>query len=126
MDILGIGGWELAAIFIIMLVVAGPKRMLQWSYILGKHVARLRQMWSETAAVLQKEFDDAGLDVKVPQQNLKREFKKAVAQPFQPPIKSVKAEFDQLHRDIASSAKGTMLQSDHDLGTWSQTNQPPA
>ena len=66
MDILGVGGWEFVAIFLIMLVVAGPKRMIQWSYTLGKYVAQLRQMWAETAEMLQKEFDEAGVDVKVP------------------------------------------------------------
>lgn len=49
MDILGIGGWELVAIIIIMLVVAGPKRMIQWSYTAGKYVAIMRKMWAETA-----------------------------------------------------------------------------
>jgi len=66
MDILGVGGWELVAILLIMLIVAGPKRMIQWSYTLGKYVAQLRRMWSETAQMLQKEFDDAGVDVQVP------------------------------------------------------------
>ena len=36
MDILGIGGGELVLIVLVMLVVAGPKRMIQWAYIAGK------------------------------------------------------------------------------------------
>jgi Sec-independent protein translocase protein TatA len=66
MELFGIGTTELIAILLIMLVVAGPKRMLQWAYILGQHTAKLRQMWSETMAVLQKEFDQAGVDVNLP------------------------------------------------------------
>lgn len=68
MDILGIGGWELIAIVAIMLVVAGPKRMIAWSYTAGQYMAKLRQLWAETAQHLQREFDAAGVEVKVPQQ----------------------------------------------------------
>lgn len=68
MDILGIGGWELVTILVIMLVVAGPKRMIAWSYTLGKYVAVLRDMWAEAAKTLQQEFDQAGVDVKIPKE----------------------------------------------------------
>ena len=63
MEILGIGGAEFIAIFIIMLVVAGPKRMIQWAYVMGKYTAKIRAMWAESMTYLQKEFDAAGLDV---------------------------------------------------------------
>lgn len=66
MNIFGIGGWEFALILLIMLIVAGPRRMARWAYELGKQTARLRRMWEETASVLQREFDDAGLDIEVP------------------------------------------------------------
>jgi Sec-independent protein translocase protein TatA len=66
MELFGIGTTELIAILLIMLVVAGPKRMLQWAYILGQYTSKLRQMWAETMTVLQKEFDQAGLDVTLP------------------------------------------------------------
>jgi Sec-independent protein translocase protein TatA len=66
MELFGIGTTEFITIFIIMLVVAGPKRMLQWAYILGQYTAKLRRMWAETMAVLQKEFDQAGVDVTLP------------------------------------------------------------
>ncbi|MBK8032066.1 MAG: hypothetical protein IPK17_21835 [Chloroflexi bacterium] len=67
MDILGVGGWELLAILLIMVVVAGPKRMIAWSYQLGRYVGVIRKMWVETAKQLQKEFDAAGW-MKVPQE----------------------------------------------------------
>ena len=66
MNILGIGGWELLAILLIMLLVAGPKRMIHWAYILGQYVAKFRAMWSETVDVIQKEFDDAGVGIQLP------------------------------------------------------------
>ena len=66
MELFGIGTTELIAILIIMLVVAGPKRMLQWAYILGQYTAKLRRTWAQTMAVMQKEFDGAGVDISLP------------------------------------------------------------
>lgn len=66
MEFFGIGTTELIAILIIMLVVAGPKRMLQWAYILGQYTAKLRAMWAQTMTVMQKEFDGAGVDITLP------------------------------------------------------------
>lgn len=68
MEFLGIGGFELAVIFILLLIVAGPKRMIAWSYTLGKYVSVLRNMWAETATMLQKEFKEAGVDVQIPKE----------------------------------------------------------
>src|SRR5690606_41471061 len=66
MNILGIGGPELIIILVLMLIVAGPKRMIQWAYIMGTYVAKFRRMWAETVDVLQKEFDEAGVGVQIP------------------------------------------------------------
>lgn len=66
MEIFGVGGAELVAILIIMLVVAGPKRMIQWAYILGQYVAKIRSMWADVMAGVQKELDAAGMDVQLP------------------------------------------------------------
>lgn len=109
MDILGIGGWELVAIFVIMLVVAGPKRMIQWSYTLGKYVAVLRKMWSETAQMLQKEFDEAGVDVKVPKDiptraTINREINRAlspVTKPLQETLDATKNEIDSAKKAVS-------------------------
>lgn len=108
MDILGIGGWELVAIFLIMLVVAGPKRMIQWSYTLGKYVSVLRGMWADTARMLQKEFDDAGVDVKVPEQptrgNIQREVTRAlsgVTKPVQDVITDTKKEVEPIRQAVS-------------------------
>ena len=68
MNILGVGAAELVAVLLIMLVFAGPKRMIHWSYVLGQHVAKFRKIWSETVDLVQKEFDEAGVDIKLPKE----------------------------------------------------------
>lgn len=113
MDILGVGGWELVVIFIIMLVVAGPKRMIQWSYTLGKYVAMLRKMWGETAQMLQKEFDEAGVDVKVPKDiptrgDLNREITRAltpVTKPLQETMEATKGELNTAKQSMSFNLK---------------------
>ncbi len=59
--IFGVGPGELVVILIIMLVVAGPKRMIAWAYMLGKYTAQLRAMFQETMNAFQKEIDAAGV-----------------------------------------------------------------
>lgn len=66
MSVFGIGGWELILILVIMLVVAGPKRMVQWAYVMGQWTAKLRGLWEETVALVQRELDDAGMDIELP------------------------------------------------------------
>ncbi len=66
MELFGIGGTEMVAIFIIMLVVAGPKRMIQWAYVLGQYTAKARVMWDGVMANVQREMDEAGMDIKLP------------------------------------------------------------
>jgi Sec-independent protein translocase protein TatA len=63
MNILGAGPAELLIVFVIMLVVAGPKRMIQWAYVLGRYVAQLRAMLQETMNAIQKELSESGVDL---------------------------------------------------------------
>jgi len=113
MEILGVGGWELVTILIIVLVVAGPKRMIRWSYVLGRYLAMLRRMWAETATMLQKEFDQAGLDVTVPKdiptrQTLNQEVAKAVekmSKPVRDPLDTLKQDVQSVQQDIDEIAK---------------------
>ena len=108
MDILGIGGWELVAILLIMLVVAGPKRMIAWSYTAGKYVAMMRRMWAETARQLQKEFDDAGVDVQVPKDlptraTIGKEITRAltpVTKPIQETLEETKNEIEGVKKAV--------------------------
>lgn len=66
MEILGIGTGELIAILIIMLIVAGPQRMIRWAYVLGQYVAKFRKIWAEIMDGVQKEFDQAGVGITLP------------------------------------------------------------
>ncbi len=62
MNIFGIGATELVIILLIMLMVAGPKRMIRWAYVLGVYIGKLREMWQEASAMLKKELAEAGLE----------------------------------------------------------------
>lgn len=108
MNILGIGGPELILILLLMLIIAGPKRMLQWSYVMGKWVAKFRVMWSQTVDMVQKEFDAAGVDVKLPKtpptrKSLTKMVEDAVApanDPLRKTLDDVKADINQIDEDI--------------------------
>ena len=138
MEILGIGGAELVAILIIMLVVAGPKRMIHWAYILGKYTAKVRAMWAESMTYLQKEFDAVGLDVELPKEpptrgSFNRQLTQQVEKAFSPVTKPVKDALDETTAQVTQLKKeATITESNgstaksqpsdngtQDLGTWS-------
>ncbi|MBK8020182.1 MAG: hypothetical protein IPK19_01860 [Chloroflexi bacterium] len=126
MELFGVGAWELIAILIIMLLVAGPQRMIAWSYKLGQYVATLRRMWSETAAVLQKELDQAGVDIKVPTQpptraNIRQEVERALA----PVTKPVKESLEAVQQDVNSVKDSTSVGSWSDLKSQTKSIQTP-
>lgn len=149
MNIFGIGGPEFIAILIIMLVFVGPKRMIHWSYILGQYVAKFRQMWAQTVDVIQKEFDDAGIDVKLPKdpptrQNLNQSIKKTF-EPLTKPIQdtvdevgkdleAVKSVSNELKKPIVPAVTDNVAKPESEvapqkangnLGTWSSTTTAP-
>ncbi len=133
MDILGVGGWELVAILLIMLVVAGPKRMISWSYTLGKYVAQLRHMWAETAEMLQKEFDEAGVDVRVPKDiptraTLNQEIGRAltpVTKPFQELLDATKREIQSTQKAVTSATKFDLAPTDTSTPSTPTYYPPP-
>lgn len=101
MNILGIGEWELIAILLIALVVAGPRRMIEWAYLVGRFMGRLRVMWSETVAVLQREFDDAGVEVKLPTQPPTRQnIARAAGDALKPFTQSIQDASKEIEGDI--------------------------
>jgi Sec-independent protein translocase protein TatA len=108
MEFFGVGGMELIAILLIALIVAGPKRMIAWSYTLGRWAAQARKMWSDTAALLQKELDDAGVDIKVPTEpptrqslnNQVRRLTSPVTKPLQDSLNSMKTELEDMKRSV--------------------------
>lgn len=64
MNILGVGPAEVVVILILMLVVAGPKRMIQWAYHAGRYTAMARKMFQETMEQITREIEDSGVDVR--------------------------------------------------------------
>jgi Sec-independent protein translocase protein TatA len=109
MNIFGIGGWELVLILLIGLVIAGPKRMIQWAYLLGRFTARLRDMWAEMMVVVQKELDDSGVDVKLPKelptrQNIARSFNSAI-KPIREPLEQTASELNSDLRVLKETSR---------------------
>jgi len=139
MEIFGVGGAELAAILIIMLIVAGPKRMIQWAYVLGQYTAKARAMWAETMNYVQKEINDAGIDVELPKNiptrsslntEINKQVQKAVSpisKPFQETLDAAKSEVQQIKTDAGTLTDTSTLKTGtsastngkSDLGTWS-------
>ena len=101
MNIFGVGGAELLAILIIMLVIAGPKRMIHWSYIMGKQVRKFRKIWSQTVDLVQKEFDEAGVGITLPKEPPTRQnLNKAIADAVQPVSKPLQDSIDEVKQDV--------------------------
>ncbi len=101
MNIFGVGAAELLAILLIMLVFAGPKRMIHWSHILGQHVARFRKIWSETVDLVQKEFDEAGVDIKLPKEPpTRKSLNRSVAEAVKPMTQPVQDSLDEVKKDL--------------------------
>lgn len=108
MEILGVGGAELVAIFIIALIVAGPKRMIQWAYIMGKYTAKARALWAESMNYIQQELKEAGMDVELPKEpptraSLNRQVTKALT-PVTKPLQDVLDETRSQVNDIKQAA----------------------
>jgi Sec-independent protein translocase protein TatA len=108
-SLFGIGGMELLLILLITLVVAGPRRMLHWAYLMGKYMGKLRVMWGEMMEVLQKEFDEAGVDVKVPKEPPTRRdldrYANEALRPFKEPMQKALDEYEKETRDLTGSVK---------------------
>ena len=101
MNFLGVGAWELVAILLIMLVFAGPKRMIHWSYVLGTHVSKFRKIWSETVDLVQKEFDDAGLDIKLPKEPpTRKSLNKSLTESIKPMTKPIQDSIEEVKTDM--------------------------
>ena len=59
MDFLGIGGWEVLVICIIILLLWGPGRIVEISRSLGKFIHNLKSTTSELTTQITKEFEEA-------------------------------------------------------------------
>ncbi len=148
MNVFGVGGWELAAILIIALIVAGPQRMAKWAYVLGQYMGQMRVMWSQMMTSIQREFDDAGIDVKLPKNiPTRNDINRFAGEMLEPISKQMQSAMDEVNqeannvKDVASfkvtedndtkpvqSKNGTSATSSDDMpdensfGTWSGTD----
>ncbi|MBA3869103.1 MAG: hypothetical protein H0X30_08110 [Anaerolineae bacterium] len=115
MEIFGVGGGEVVAILVIMLVVAGPKRMVQWAYVLGQYISKARGMWDEVMAGVQKEIDDAGLDVQLPKTMPTRANLTTIANTFTNPVGSVWSGITAPVQDVMNDVSTEIKQTHSDL-----------
>ncbi len=63
MNIFGVGPAELILILVLLFVVAGPKRMIQWAYYIGRYTAQFRRMVEESWSQVRKELESAQIDL---------------------------------------------------------------
>lgn len=129
MNIFGIGGAELVLILLIMLIVAGPKRMLKWAYVVGTWVGKFRVMWEQVVDVMQKEVDAAGMDVEIPRElptrrNLGRaaeQFVRPYTDELQKPFKEVSAAAGTVIEEANSAVKEVQDETEKiskRMGSW--------
>lgn len=129
MNIFGVGFAELVLIFVIMLIVAGPKRMIRWAFVIGQYLGKLRRMWEEMVDVMQAEADAAGLEITIPKElPNKQNLTKLVVDAVKPYSDELKKPLEELQAPIAATAAeaNTLLkdqpekteQPKDDLGTW--------
>ncbi|MBI5670866.1 MAG: hypothetical protein HZC41_22975 [Chloroflexi bacterium] len=135
MEFLGVGGGELVAILIIALIVAGPKRMMQWAYVLGKYTAKARALWAESMTYLQQELKEAGMDVELPKEpptrgSINRQIAKSltpVTKPLEDALSETSRQINEVKPTVTeSNGRGLNLpkapptdDSQPNLGTWS-------
>jgi Sec-independent protein translocase protein TatA len=100
MNILGVGPTEFVLIVLIALIVAGPKRMIQWMYHLGRWTAKAREMWGEVVDAVQRELNESGVDVELPRElptrhNVNQTVRKAF-KPLSQPVEEAMNEVKQV------------------------------
>ncbi len=116
MNIFGIGEVELLIVLLIALVIAGPKRMIQWAYVAGRWVAKARKMWSEVSVLIQQELKDAGVDVEIPKElptraSVMRTVETAM-KPLAEPVKEALNEVRSVENEFKSTGKQAQKQID--------------
>jgi Sec-independent protein translocase protein TatA len=119
MNFLGMGPAELVLLLIMALIIAGPKRMIHWMYILGRWTAKAKAMWLDAVDAIQREINEAGLDVQVPRElptrgNLNRMARDAI----KPMTKEFEKEIDEVKK-LGDEVKQVQTQlKDESRQTW--------
>jgi hypothetical protein len=104
-----------------MMVIAGPKRMVRWMYVLGTYVSKFRRMWSETVDVLQGEFDEAGVGIQLPKEvptraNIKRQaagMMSGMTAPIKDTMDQVNTEVKQIGTATKDAAQSANVSNGH-------------
>ena len=107
MNIFGIGTAELGIILLLMLIVAGPKRMVQWAYVAGQYLARFREIWQQTVGLVRKELEQAGLEPEVMDslQQFANPRTRARYNPLDKLVDEMKKPVDEAMKPVADTAK---------------------
>lgn len=107
MDILGVGIPEIVLIFLIMLVVAGPRRMTQWAFLAGRELRKLRIMWAEAKNMIRQEMEAAGFSEEEIQQikNLPNEMTNATKKITNPVGAASKQLGEEIKRTVDASTE---------------------
>lgn len=112
MEFLGFGGMELLTILLITLIVAGPKRMIEWAYIAGRYLAKLRIVWKQMMESVQQEFDEAGIDMKVPKDiPTRREINRLAndaSRPLRESMQRAMSDYEDEVKELKDSVKVTV------------------
>lgn len=146
MSIFGIGIWEIVMIMLIALIVAGPRRLLNWAYVTGRFFAQMRGLWDRTVTAMQKEIDSAGVDFKLPKDPTDRRAMRRLAEdavrPLREPMEKAMRDYETERRGIQNQlTAGDEGEADahpqpakkttppptpsrsSDFGTWSQNSR---
>ena len=107
MNLFGIGTAEFITLFIIMLLVAGPQRMLRWSYDLGRHMRKFKKLWDDTITSIQHEGEQLELDVDMPRL------------PSSQVINAIHQDLASLAREVQAPSTPPTHPKHEDFGTWS-------
>jgi sec-independent protein translocase protein TatB len=126
MNIFGIGELELVIVILIALVVAGPKRLIQWAYVAGKWVAKARKMWSEAMGLIQQELNASGVDVNLPKEMPTRaSIRRGVESTFKPLVDPVKGAMDDV-KSVGSEIQNTAKEAQQQVsGARTDLQRPP-
>ena len=131
MNFFGIGGTELVVIALIMLIVAGPKRMIRWAYVLGVWVGRARTLWQQAVEALQKEMDEAGVNVQLPKEPPTRQtITRMVSDVVKPYTQELETAYRQTQQAVkpppAAGSSEPVEAPAPTLGAWDRPTAPPA
>ncbi len=133
MNIMGMGIPELLVILLIAMIVAGPKRLMQWAYISGRFMGQMRVMWGQMMSSIQREFDDAGLDIKMPKDPLNRsqvqQFTRDALRPLSDPMRQAMHDYERearaLEKEIREADKLDVEEVTDDSAEIKKAASPP-